>query len=260
MAEALPKYPDSDFSDDDQSPIDVAFNKASSHVRTITTKLSDLQLLELYGLYKQGTEGRCNTQKPGFFNLQGRQKWEAWKSVGDMPQHEAKVKYTQLVQKYDPDWSELSEGSSAGKSKETWVTVSSLRSTTPEPELVSNEMTLLDAARENCASRVAELLLKNPELKHEKDDGGLTALHWAADRDATEALTAAIKGGCHIQATDDSGQTPLHYAASCGNLKSAEILLEAGASPLAQDEDEATPIDLAADDEMRKLLLDYAVK
>lgn len=257
MAEASPKYPDSDFSDEDQTPLDLAFNKAADHVRTITTKLNDLQLLELYSLYKQGTEGNCNTQKPGFFSIQGRQKWEAWKSLESMPQEKAKERYTQLVQKYDPEWAELSASS---KTKETWVTVSSLRSTTPEPELVTNEMSLLDAARENCAKRVAELLIQNPELKHEKDKSGLGALHWAADRDATEALLAAIKGGCVVDATDECGQTPLHYAASCGNLKSTQILLEAGASPSVKDEEEATPVDLAADEETRKLLLEYAVK
>lgn len=252
MAEALPEYPDSDFSDDDdQSPLDVAFNAAADHLRKITNKLNNNQLLELYGLFKQGTEGKCNTPKPGWLDGRGRRKWEAWRSLGDMPNEEAKRKYVELVQKFDPDWSEGSVSKQTGP-KEAWVAVSSLRYS-PEPELIQNEMSLLEAAREDCGDRITELLSQNPELKHERDDDGLTALHWAADRDATDALNAAIKGGCPINAVDESGQTPLHYAASCGHVKSTKILLDAGAA-LLKDEDDCTPLDVAADNDIRKIL------
>ncbi|KAL0820744.1 hypothetical protein ABMA28_006565 [Loxostege sticticalis] len=251
MAEALPEYPDSDFSDDDQSPLDIAFSEAADHLRKITNRLDSNQLLELYGLFKQGTEGKCNTPKPGWLDGRGRRKWEAWRSLGDMPTEEAKRKYVELLQKFDPDWSEAGASQQPG-SKEAWVAVSSLRYS-PEPELIQNEMTLLEAAREDCGERIAELLSQNPELRHERDDDGLTALHWAADRDATNALRAAIKGGCVLDAVDDSGQTALHYAASCGHVKATQILVDAGAS-LLKDEDDCTPIDVAADNDIRKVL------
>jgi diazepam-binding inhibitor (GABA receptor modulating acyl-CoA-binding protein) len=32
-------------------------------------KLTDDELLQLYALYKQGTIGDCNTDKPGFLNF-----------------------------------------------------------------------------------------------------------------------------------------------------------------------------------------------
>lgn len=244
---SLPEYSDSDFSDDNLSPLDVAFNKAADHVRKLTNKLNNNQLLELYGLFKQGTEGACSTPKPGWFDNRGRRKWEAWKSLGEMPSDEAKQKYIDSVQKYDPgtDFQEK-------QSKENWVAVSSLRYS-PEPDLVHNDMTLLDAAREDCEERVKELLAKNPELRHERDEDGLTALHWAADRDATKSLKAAIDGGCPIDTVDEYGQTALHYAASCGNIESAKILLQAGAAMLKDSED-CTPVDLASDEEIRKVL------
>lgn len=247
MAEAL-NYPDSDFSDDDQSPLDISFNTAADHVRKLTSKLGNNQLLELYGLYKQGTEGVCNTPKPGWLDGRGRRKWEAWRALGDMPSTEAKEKYIALVQKFDPECSDLIDT----KTKEAWVTVSSLRYS-PEPELKENELSLLEAARENCAERVTELLSQNPELKHERSEDGMTALHWAADRDATKALEAALNGGCFIDAVDDGGQTALHYAAFCGHLNSTILLVEAGAT-LVKDSEDCTPLDLATDDEVRKVL------
>ncbi|KPJ09495.1 Acyl-CoA-binding domain-containing protein 6 [Papilio machaon] len=250
MAEALPEYPDSDFSDEDLSPLDISFNNATDHVRKITSKLNNGQLLELYGLFKQSTEGNCNTPKPGWLDGRGRKKWEAWKALQDMPSEDAKEKYVALVEKYDPEWF---DGNIEKKGdKEAWVAVSSLRYS-PEPELVHNELSILEAAREDLGDRVQELLTKYPELKTEKDEEGLSALHWAADRDAVSALTAAIEGGCDINDMDDSGQTALHYAASCGHISSTKLLIKYGAAML-KDEEGNTPLDLAADDEIRNIL------
>ncbi|CAH0695625.1 unnamed protein product [Spodoptera exigua] len=245
------KYPDSDFSDDEQSPLDKSFSKASDHVRKLTNVLNNNQLLELYGLYKQGTEGKCNIPKPGWLDGRGRKKWEAWNSLHNMPQDEAKQKYIALVQKYAPELTDLSNDNESG-GKEAWVAVSSMLKL-PEPELVHNELSILDAARENCADRVTELLSKHPELRHERDEDGLSALHWAADRNATEALKAALEGGCPVDAADECGQTALHYAATCGHIESTTILLKAGAA-LLKDEDDCTPLDLASDDDIRKVL------
>lgn len=249
MAEALPGNSDSDFSDEESiSPLDQSFNKASDHVRKITSKLDNNQLLELYGLYKQSTEGKCNTPKPGWLDGRGRRKWEAWRALNDMPCEEAKQKYIELVQKLDPE----SEVISQGGPKEAWAAVSSLRYS-PEPELVHNNLTVFDAARENLGELVHELLTKNPDLKHQKDDDGLTALHWAADRDATYALNVLIKAGCDVNAVDNFDQTPLHYAVSCDHVKSTQILVDAGAAFLKDNED-CTPLDLATNDEVRNIL------
>ncbi|CAG4989486.1 unnamed protein product [Colias eurytheme] len=248
MAEALPDYPDSDFSDDEQSPLDISFNKASDHVRKITTKLDNNQLLELYGLYKQSTEGKCNTARPSWFDGKGRKKWDAWMALGDLSSTEAKEKYIELVQKYDPDCELLTESGP----KQQWAAVSSLQRS-PEPELVHQELTLLDAAREDLGGLVTELIAKNPDSINERDEDGLTALHWAADRDATTALEAALKGGCDVNAIDNSGQTALHYAASCGHVNATKMLIDAGAKLLKDDED-CSPLDLAADDEIRGIL------
>lgn len=251
MAEALPVYPDSDFSDEDLSPLDISFNKAADHVRKLTNKLNNNQLLELYSLYKQGTEGKCNTPKPGWLDGRGRRKWEAWRSLGDLSSEAAKEKYIALVQQYAPEFKGLDMKNETA-TKETWVAVSSL-SKSDEPELEYNELSILDAARENCAKRVTELLTEHPELRHERDEDGLTALHWAADRNSTEALQAALDGGCPVDIVDECGQTALHYAASCGHIESTKMLLNAGAS-LLKDEDDCSPLDIAADEEIKKIL------
>jgi diazepam-binding inhibitor (GABA receptor modulator, acyl-CoA-binding protein) len=55
-----------------------AFNLAVKTVNSFTSKPSDGELLKLYGLFKQGTTGDCNTERPGFLDLKGRAKWDTW--------------------------------------------------------------------------------------------------------------------------------------------------------------------------------------
>lgn len=239
---------DSDFSDEDVSPLEKNFNQAAEHVRKLTSKLDNQQLLQLYGLYKQGTEGQCNIPKPGWLDSWGRRKWEAWKENGAMDIDEAREKYIGLVLKLDPSLTIQSE-----HVKESWVAVSSLRRS-PEPDLDFSNLSLLELARENHGERVKQLLDKNPLLKDEKDEDGLTALHWAADRNATEAMTAAISGGCDLDAVDNSGQTALHYAASCGHTNATKLLLDAGASTKVKDSEGNTPVDMVTDDCVKDLL------
>ncbi|XP_041984538.1 acyl-CoA-binding domain-containing protein 6 [Aricia agestis] len=239
----------SDFSDDDQSPLDISFNKASDHVRKITSKLDNNQLLELYGLFKQSTEGKCESPKPSWFDQKGRRKWEAWKALEEMPQDEAKAKYVEAVKKYD---SEFETGDAPKGGKESWVAVSTLRRDS-EPELVHEELDIFEAARENLPDRIEELVRKNPELLVEKDKDGLTALHWAADRDSTDALAFLINAGTDLNAPDESGQTALHYAALCGHVKATKMLIDAQAL-LVADHDGSTPLDLATEEEVRTIL------
>ena len=60
------------------------FENATEYVKTIIGKLTTEDLLFFYGRYKQSTIGPCNVDKPSFFDFQGKQKWNAWKNLGDM--------------------------------------------------------------------------------------------------------------------------------------------------------------------------------
>ena len=53
---------------------------------------------QLYGLYKQATEGPNSNIRPGIFNQVARQKHDAWAFYGDMDKDEAKRKYIDLVE------------------------------------------------------------------------------------------------------------------------------------------------------------------
>lgn len=59
---------------------------------------NDLQL-EMYGLYKQATQGDVSGRKPGFTNLVGRAKYSAWGAVKGMSAEEAMQAYINAVEK-----------------------------------------------------------------------------------------------------------------------------------------------------------------
>jgi len=61
-------------------------------------KLEDEKKLEIYALYKQGTIGDVNIERPGMLDLKGKAKWDAWEKKKGMTQDEAKECYIELVE------------------------------------------------------------------------------------------------------------------------------------------------------------------
>ena len=68
----------------DETDIKEQFEKAASFLRGIAGKLDSQDLLYFYARFKQANEGPCNIPKPGFFSFEGKQKWSAWKELGDL--------------------------------------------------------------------------------------------------------------------------------------------------------------------------------
>jgi len=54
------------------------FKEAKARVEKLATRPSNEKLLELYGLYKQATEGDVSGARPGLLDLKGRAKYDAW--------------------------------------------------------------------------------------------------------------------------------------------------------------------------------------
>ncbi|CAL8341405.1 unnamed protein product [Gadus morhua 'NCC'] len=54
------------------------FEKIAEDVKKMKTRPSDLQLLDLYGFYKQAVVGDINIDKPGMTDMKGKAKWEYW--------------------------------------------------------------------------------------------------------------------------------------------------------------------------------------
>jgi acyl-CoA-binding protein len=57
------------------------FEQASVDVKGLKQRPSDNDMLALYALYKQATEGDVSGSKPGFFDFVARAKYEAWEAL-----------------------------------------------------------------------------------------------------------------------------------------------------------------------------------
>ncbi|XP_025895511.1 enoyl-CoA delta isomerase 2, mitochondrial isoform X2 [Nothoprocta perdicaria] len=73
------------------------FEKAQEQLKLLKKDPGNEVKLKLYALFKQATEGPCNSPKPGMLDFVKKAKWDAWKSLGSLPQDNAKQKYTELV-------------------------------------------------------------------------------------------------------------------------------------------------------------------
>jgi len=73
------------------------FQAAQEQVKTLTSRPSNDTLLELYSLFKQGTEGDVSGKRPGMLDLKGRAKYDAWASRKGLPRETAMQQYVALV-------------------------------------------------------------------------------------------------------------------------------------------------------------------
>lgn len=77
------------------------FEDAAKRVQNLPKRPSNDVLLELYGLYKQATEGDVTGKRPGMLDPRGRAKWDAWSSRKGMSAEEARAKYVALVERLE---------------------------------------------------------------------------------------------------------------------------------------------------------------
>lgn len=77
--------------------LDAQFSDAQIRVKTLKSRPSNQELLQLYALYKQGSEGNCAGKRPGIFDIKGRAKFDAWALKNGVEAQTAQTEYVSLV-------------------------------------------------------------------------------------------------------------------------------------------------------------------
>ena len=77
------------------------FAVAKDRVEKLESRPSNEELLQLYGLYKQATEGDVSGPRPGMLDLKGRAKYDAWARKKGTSKDEAMKAYVALVAKLE---------------------------------------------------------------------------------------------------------------------------------------------------------------
>lgn len=81
------------------SDLKARFTTAAQEVQRLKSRPSNDNLLQLYALYKQATEGDVKGSRPGFLDLTGRAKFDAWATRKGLTNDKAMQAYVDLVEK-----------------------------------------------------------------------------------------------------------------------------------------------------------------
>lgn len=78
--------------------LNAEFEAAVANSKKLSERPDNSTLLKIYGLYKQGTVGDNTEKKPGFGDMIGRAKWDAWNALKGTAPDDAKRQYIELIQ------------------------------------------------------------------------------------------------------------------------------------------------------------------
>ncbi len=73
------------------------FEQAQRDSKELTERPDNMTLLNMYALFKQATEGDVEGKRPGFSDMKGRAKYDAWAEKKGMSADDAMQQYVDLV-------------------------------------------------------------------------------------------------------------------------------------------------------------------
>lgn len=75
-----------------------AFEQAVAESKSLPEKPDNMTLLKIYALYKQATTGDVEGKRPGFTDMVGRAKWDAWNELKGKSSDDAMQEYVDLIE------------------------------------------------------------------------------------------------------------------------------------------------------------------
>ena len=73
------------------------FEAAAANSKSLTERPDNSTMLKIYALYKQGSIGDNTDKKPGFTDMVGRAKWDAWNGLKGTANTDAMQQYIDLI-------------------------------------------------------------------------------------------------------------------------------------------------------------------
>jgi acyl-CoA-binding protein len=74
------------------------FETAVAESKQLPEKPDNMTLLKIYALYKQATSGDVEGKRPGFTDMVGRAKWDAWNELKGQSAEESMQAYIDLIE------------------------------------------------------------------------------------------------------------------------------------------------------------------
>lgn len=80
------------------SDLQSRFEACVADSKNLASRPDNATLLKLYALYKQSIEGDVEGRRPGFTDMVGRAKYDAWVALKGTAGDEAKAQYVALLE------------------------------------------------------------------------------------------------------------------------------------------------------------------
>ncbi|MBK6295666.1 MAG: acyl-CoA-binding protein [Rhodoferax sp.] len=79
------------------SKLKTQFEAAAASSKNLSERPDNATLLKIYALYKQASVGDNTEKKPGFTDMVGRAKWDAWNTLKGTSTNDAMQQYVDLI-------------------------------------------------------------------------------------------------------------------------------------------------------------------
>lgn len=73
------------------------FTQAQADSKNLPERPDNMTMLKMYALFKQGSKGDASGERPGFTDMIGRAKFDAWDALKGTAQENAMQQYIDLV-------------------------------------------------------------------------------------------------------------------------------------------------------------------
>ncbi|MBC7405055.1 MAG: acyl-CoA-binding protein [Cytophaga sp.] len=73
------------------------FNQALTDSKNLPERPDNMTLLKIYALFKQGSTGDSNGERPGMTDFIARAKFDAWAALAGTTQDDAMQQYVELI-------------------------------------------------------------------------------------------------------------------------------------------------------------------
>ena len=80
------------------SDLQTRFDKAVADSKLLPAKPDNSTLLQIYSLFKQGSIGDVQGERPGFTDFVGRAKYDAWANLKGKSKDDAQQAYIDLIE------------------------------------------------------------------------------------------------------------------------------------------------------------------
>jgi acyl-CoA-binding protein len=90
--------PGTPFISGEDMSLQAQFEQAQADSKNLPERPDNMTLLKIYGLFKQASVGDATGERPGFTDMVGRAKFDAWDGLKGTSADDAKQQYIDLIE------------------------------------------------------------------------------------------------------------------------------------------------------------------